>query len=259
MSHTAPLTLYTFAMSHYSEKVRWTLDTSSRAYREVCMTPVFHIAPALRMGRRGQTTLPILQTPQRAIQDSPRILDWLALQGEPLAVMPAHWAAEIRAVEKRFDAIGKDVARSLYAGGFGVADAQIVDLWTDHATPLQAKVIRLAYPAIRWAFKRKLHINAVGCAKAQQRITSAMDWLEAQVADGRTHLVGDRLTVADITAASLLAPMACPPQHPVYGQASYQQGMAAAIAPWQTRPALAWVRKVYAQHRGPIGGGVLAP
>jgi glutathione S-transferase len=249
---SAPFTLYTFAMSHYSEKIRWTLDHCRIPYREVCMTPVFHIGPALIMGKRGQTTLPVLQTPQTAIQDSPRILDWLDQNKGPLDVMPADQQTLWREVAQRFDAIGKDVARFLYMNSFGVADAHIIKLWTEHAKPTQAAIIKAAYPLIRWSFKRKLQITPKRCALAQQRITQAMDWLEAQLLDGRQYLVGGRLTVADITAASLLAPIACPPEHPVYGDPAYQQAMAGAIAPWRDRPALRWVRQMYSAHRGQI-------
>lgn len=250
------LTLYTFAMSHYSEKIRWALDHSQIPYREVCMTPVFHIGPALLMGKRGQTTLPVLKTPGTAIQDSPRILSWLSKHCGPLAVLPPAHEAAVREVEKRFDAIGKDVARFLYANSFGVADAHIIKLWTDFASPMQATLIRRGYPFIRWAFKRKLQITSARCERAQQRITEAIDWLEARLASGHTYLVGDTFTAADITAAALLAPIACPAQHPVYGDRAYQDGMKAAVAPWHGRAALDWVRQVYAQHRGHMLGGV---
>lgn len=253
---TPPLTLYTFAMSHYSEKIRWTLDSSDIPYREVCMSPAFHIAPALRMGRRGQTTLPILQSPQEAIQDSPRILSWLQQHRGPLAVMPEALTQPMREVEQRFDAIGKDVARYLYAHSFGSADAHIVKLWTDHASPWQAAIIRATYPLMRWVFKQKLHIRPARVLLAEDRIRLAMDWLDREIADGRQHLVGDRLTVADITAAALLAPLACPSQHPVYGDAAYREGMAQAVAPWRQRPAMAWVRRMYDSHRGQMTGGV---
>lgn len=243
-------TLYTFAMSHYSEKIRWTLDRSRIAYREVCMTPAFHIVPALRMGGRGQTTLPILQTPAATVQDSSRILEWLDRHQGPLAVLPADLKAEVMAVEDRFDAIGKDVARLLYFAGFGVGDEHIVKLWTDHATPARAAVIRHGYPVIRWAFKRKLKINAAGAERARRRIGEVLAWLESRLQDGRTYLVGGRFTVADITAASLLAPMACPTQHPVYSDPEYRRTMAAAMAPWQHSPALAWVRRMYDLERG---------
>jgi len=250
------LTLSTFAMSHYSAKIRWTLDHCKLPYSEVCMTPAFHMGPALRMGRRGQTTLPILKTPTSCIQDSPRILDWLSENCGPLDLMPKLNGPAIRQVERRFDAIGKDVARFLYANSFGLADDHIIKLWTDHATPLQATVIRSGYPIIRWAFKQKLQINPRRAALAQIRITEVIDWLESQLLDGRFYLVGNRFSTADITAAALLAPIACPVQHPVYGDQLFKQSMAQAIEPWKNRKAIAWVQQMYDVHRGSMNGGV---
>lgn len=252
----APLKLYTFAMSHYSEKIRWTLDVSDIAYRETCMSPAFHIGPALRMGGRGQTTLPIIQGDGFSVQDSPRILTWLQSNRGPLKVMPLQLDLAVRAVEKRFDAIGKDVARYLYAGSFGVADEHILKLWTDHASPWQAALIRTGYPVMRWVFKRKLQINDKRVALARQRIAETIGWLDKELSDGRAFLVGDTFTVADITAASLLAPLACPAQHPVYGDPAYQTGMRAALQEWADRPSIAWVRQLYASQRGPMKGGV---
>jgi len=255
MTSSPDLTLYTFAMSHYSEKIRWTLDVSDIPYREVCLSPAFHIAPALRMGGRGQTTLPIIRVGSESVQDSPRILRLLQAQRGPLSVMPDEFSTLLRDVERRFDAIGKDVARALYDGSFGVADAHIIKLWTDHASPLQAAFIRMSYPIMRWVFKQKLQIKPARVLMARQRIGEALNWLDQQLASGRHHLVGDTLTVADITAASLLAPLACPPQHPVYGDPAYREGMRAALQEWESRPAIAWVLSMYAQHRGPMKGG----
>lgn len=253
-----PYTLYTFAMSHYSEKIRWTLDHSALPYREVCMSPVFHIGPALRMGGRARTTLPILDTGSETIQDSARILRWLEKHHAPLAVLPTPLSDEIHQACARFDAIGKDVARFLYAKAFGHGDEHIRRLWTDHATPSQARFIRIGYPLIRWGFRRKLNITERGAARAQARITEVIDWLEQQLAQGQTYLIDGRFTAADITAAALLAPLACPPQHPVYGDPDYQRTMRDATAPWHTRPALAWVRRLYAEHRPAMQGGVLS-
>lgn len=254
----APLTLYTFAMSHYSEKIRWTLDACDIPYREVCLSPAFHMAPALRMGGHGQTTLPIIQGDGYSVQDSPRILTWLQSNRGPLVVMPLAMDTAVREVEQRFNAIGKDVARYLYAGSFGVADDHIIKLWTDHANAVQAAVIRVTYPIMRWVFKQKLQIKPKRIELARLRISEALDWLDAQLADGRSFLVGDTFTVADITAASLLAPLACPAQHPVYGEPAYQEGMRAALQEWEGRPGIAWVRQLYAKQRGAMKGGVFS-
>ena len=253
---TKSFTLYTFAMSHYSEKIRWTLDNTRIPYREVCLTPAFHMSTALRLGRRAKTTLPVLKVPSgAAIQDSARILDWLE-KNPALPLIPSELRIDVRAVEERFNAIGKDVARFLYQASFGSGDEHILKLWTDHASPLQAGVIRRFYPVIRWAFKRKLNINKRSAGRAQIRIGQEIDWLERQLSSGGDYLVGQRFTVADITAASLLAPLACPKEHPVYGDLAFKTAMSQAIAPWRDRSALTWVRKMYEQHRGQMSGGV---
>lgn len=251
------LTLFTFAMSHYSEKVRWVLQASCVPFREVVMTPALHVLPALRMGGRGLTTLPILRERRLTgrsshIQDSTRILLWLDERHGPLDVLPQgqELRAECLSIEDRFDAIGHDVARYLYMIGFG-HDEHVLSMWTAHATPWQARLIRLAYPLIKQIFKHKLSINQQAVARSEQRIQQALAWLEGRLSDGRLYLVGARLSVADITAASLLAPLACPAQHPVYADPAY----VAALRPGgrglrMDRPALVWVRKLYDLHRG---------
>jgi glutathione S-transferase len=252
MSSAVPaLTLYTIAMSHYSEKIRWLLDIEKLPYREVALTPVFHIRPALLLGLRGQTTVPVLKTEHKGIQDSTRIIEWLARERGPLATLPDALRAEAMDVEARFDAIGKDVARYLYYTGFAHTE-EVLRLWTRFATPRQARLLRLAYPLIKAVFKLKLNINARGAQRAEQRINEALGWLEFQLTCGKRYLVGGQLTVADLTAAALLAPMACPPEHPVYGEASFKTQMASHNPLWQNRLGLDWVRFIYAQHRGPV-------
>jgi glutathione S-transferase len=245
------LTLYTIAMSHYSEKIRWLLDAEKLLYREVALTPVFHIRPMLVKGLRGQTTVPLLEAGSQRIQDSTRIIEWLAKARGPLATLPAAQRAEIMAVEERFDAIGKDVARYLYYTGFAHTD-EILRLWTRFATPAQARVIRLGYPLFKAVFKLKLSIHARAAQRAEQRIDEALRGLEAHLASGKRYLVGDQFSVADITAAALLAPMACPLEHKVYGEASFREHMASTNPLWQNRAGLDWVRSIYAQHRGPM-------
>lgn len=248
---TAPLTLYTIAMSHYSEKIRWLLDAEGLPYREIALTPVFHVRPALLKGMRARTTVPVLQAGNTAVQDSTRIIEWLERTHGPLRLLPASQRDEIMAIEDRFDAIGKDVARYLYFSGFEHTD-KILEMWTRFATPFENRVVRMAYPVIKGVFKVKLNINAAAAQRAEQRIDEAVRWLEARIASGNDHLVGDRLTVADLTAAALLAPMACPVEHPIYGEDSFRSKMAVNPALWQQRPGLDWVRRTYARHRGPV-------
>jgi glutathione S-transferase len=90
---------------------------------------------------------------------------------------------------------------------------------------------------------------------AEHAIDVEIRWLEQRIKSGR-YLVGNCFTVADITAASLLAPLTCPDQHPIYGHPLFRQKMASSAVRWADSPALQWVRDMYNSHRGEIWRGM---
>ena len=245
------LTLFTINMSHYSEKIRWLLDYEKIEYQEEALTPVVHALPMLLKGKRNQTTVPLIQQGSKHVQDSPRIVDWLSMERGPLKTLPSGLRDEIIDIQQRFDAIGKPVARYLYLPGFA-HPALIKNIWTQFAKPWESAIVRLFYPIIKVVFKVKLKINAKDVARAEKKIDQEIKWLEQRLSDGRQYLVGDRFTVADITAASLLAPLACPPEHPIYGTKDFREKMAGPAEQWANSPAIERVRTMYTQNRGKI-------
>lgn len=258
------LTLYTFAMSHFCEKIRWTLDLCNLPYVEVPLTPVFHLYPAWRMGGRGRTSLPILkvvarQSPTDFIQDSTRILSWLDRELGPCDLIPrCGLSDDVSAIEDRFDRIGQDVSRLLYAHAFKHGD-KVLRFWGSSATPWQRQCLKASLPLVRWSFQRRLDLSRDGLRHADHRLQQALAWLEGRLSDGRMFLVGSRLTVADVSAASLLAPLACPDQHPVFSQTDFKRYMLPASATWlNDRPALRWVRRMYTEHRNALTEGAAA-
>ncbi len=243
--------LYTIGVSHFSEKIRWLLDHEQIPYTELPLTPAFHVRPMLKKGGRRKTTVPLLEIDGTAIQNSADIAAHLAQVRAPLKSVPPSQAEAIRSIERRFDEIGRPLAGYLYSSSFGFRK-EILRIWTQFASPWQAFVLRLAFPLIRKSLSRKLRINPVDLPKSAQAVGDAIAWLESELADGRRYLVGNRLSYADIAAASILAPLACPAEHPIYGRADFQRTLASAAEPWRQSPALQWVREVYRQHRGPV-------
>lgn len=251
MSDQEKLTLFTINMSHYSEKIRWLLDYEKIEYQEQALTPFIHALPMFIKGKRQRTTVPLLQHGDKYVQDSPRIVDWLAKNRGPLKTLPADIQDEIIEIQKRFDIIGKPIARYLYFTGFAYP-ALIKDIWTQFAKPWENVVVRTTYPIIKHLFKKMQRVNEVDVAKAEQKIDQEIKWLEQRLSDGREFLVGDTLTVADITAASLLAPLACPSEHPIYSTQDFREKISGSAKKWAASPALEWVRTMYTQHRGVI-------
>ncbi|WP_228042209.1 MULTISPECIES: hypothetical protein [unclassified Tychonema] len=60
--------------------------------------------------------------------------------------------------------------------------------------------------------RRQFGINPASAKLAQLRLSAALDFLHLCWQDG-AYLVGDSLSVADITAAALLSPLALIPQY----------------------------------------------
>jgi glutathione S-transferase len=83
---------------------------------------------------------------------------------------------------------------------------------------------------------------------AQYRITrDGLDRLEAEL-DGGDYLVGDRFTVADLTAAALFYPLVLPPEGPIEVDTvpAALEEIRASVA---DRSGYRWVRDMYARHR----------
>lgn len=249
------LTLYTFAMSHFCEKIRWTLDLCGLPFEEKPMTPVFHAFSAWRMGGRGRTSLPILKVSQSAsrvdyVQDSTRILGWLDQVSGPFDLLPrCELAQDVSAIESRFDKVGQDVTRLIYAQAFTRPD-KLLSFWTSSAAGWQRRCLKAGWPVIRAIYRHQLDLSPKGLVQAEHRLQQALAWLDGRLSDGRTFLVGNSLTVADVAVASLLAPLACPDEHPVFSQSDFKRYMLPSSASWlRDRPALRWVRDMYKLHR----------
>lgn len=246
---TETLRLYTFAVSHFSEKSRWMLDASQVDYEEVSLTPWMHI-PGNLLRSRKTTTVPILQQGDHYLQGSTRILLRLAEQPAGAWLLPQASAEreDALAVIKRFDRVGSNVIRYAYQSALP-HKAAVVAMWTIDAKPLTRRVISASFPLLRAAMRKTINITPAAAARSEEKIDAACTWLEAELADGRAYVQGETMTGVDISIAALLAPLACPTQHRVYSQPEYREIMQQLLGSNFSRPALEWVRKLYASRR----------
>jgi len=205
----APLVLITVPLSHFCEKARWALDRAGVAYREEAHAPLLHRFAT----RRGAgSTVPVLIDGDRRLIDSTDILvhidalrggDWL-YPADPRA------RGEVDALEDRFDTeLGPHARRWVYAQL--LPDARLVSaLWSRGVPRMHAKVIPLIAPLARYFARKGYKITPEGARRSLERVRKVFADISERLGDGREFLVANRFTAADLTFASLAAPMLLP-------------------------------------------------
>jgi hypothetical protein len=127
-------------------------------------------------------------------------------------------------------ALGRFVARHGTISEIGLPQVAILT-----TAQFAAMVLLLLYLPHRL---KSLVTRVVEEQTTRERLDSAQV-LDALLADGRPYL----------TAASLIAPLVSPKEHPLYGKLVFPPAVANTMHEWAERPSLRWVRSVYALHR----------
>ena len=243
--------LYVFAISHYCEKARWALDHLRTQYELRYVAPGEHRQIAKKLGA-STGSVPYLTVDGRLIQGSADIIDWAdqeaLAQGNELTLTVD--SAAYAQIEKRFDDVmGVHVRRYYYSEAI-VEHPELVRPVFTRNLPFSRKILI----TIAWKKIQGVMISAMDLGKQQGEesrviLDGELQWLDELLADGRSYLVGGRFSRADITAASLLAPLILPPQHPAYCNMQHPPRLAQEVAAWEGRPAMQWARNMYAKHR----------
>lgn len=235
--------LYTYSMSQASEKIRWTLDAAGLSYRETRLTPFVHAGGLFQ-------AMPVLAADGDTVADSTRILEWLEVHRAPFSLIPRDAAGRtaVMEAEARFDQAGSYLLRWVY-GGLLQDRALALRLWGLDANIAQWLALNAAFPLIRRFLAKGIGFGLRDMGRTRRIIDRTLGELDRLAESGRSFIVGGTLTVADITAAALLSPLACPEQHPIYGSPGWAEAMAGTLKHWRDRPGLEWVRTTYARHR----------
>jgi glutathione S-transferase len=200
--------LVTIPISHYCEKVRWTLDRWQIPYRELPHMPPFH-----KFATSGGS-VPVLIDGETVITDSADILHYLDRRLEG-ALYPTSDGELIAELEPLFDrTLGVATRRWGYSRIVNNRQA-IYPRWTKGVPAWQPPFFPLAYPLVRRILTKTLQIDDRSATEGYNETMGVFDRVSEILADGRPYLLGDRLSALDITFAALAAPIVAPPQHPV--------------------------------------------
>jgi glutathione S-transferase len=205
------LRLVTLPISHYCEKARWALERAEIPYREERHIQGIHVFYVKRAG--GGMTVPVLVTPEGAIGDSEDILLWVDERTPPEFRLYPPAGPErdaVLAITRRLDTeLGPKGRRLMYVNMLP-EKAKLLDFNNTGVPRWEDRVMRVGFNVVTPVVKRRLSITPGVEEQDEADLWRELDWIAELLSDGRPYLHGDRFGAADLTFASLSAPLVAP-------------------------------------------------
>ncbi|HHH10636.1 MAG TPA: glutathione S-transferase [Sorangium sp.] len=243
--------LITIPISHYCEKARWGLERAGIPYQEEPHLQLFHYLPAWRYGRGY--TLPLLIHSGGILTDSSDILLWVdARYGGQPRLYPDRLRHQVLALSRQFDEQLGPASRMLmyrhmlpyrevaaHYGGYGIPAWQ---RWAFRKRP---------YAAVKRIISSRVGLTRAATTRARQRVGQVFDTVAARISDGRPYLLGDAFTAADLTFASMCAPLLLPANYgvPLPHDHELSAAYGADINVFRNHPAGALALRLYREQR----------
>jgi glutathione S-transferase len=248
MSNGLPV-LWQYSFSNYNEKVRWALDFKGIAHRRRSVAPG---SPRGFWLSRGDGTLPTMDLDGERIVDSTAIIAALEQLRPDPPLYPDDPEERRRALELEdfFDEhAGHDMRRVGFWELRDDLDFGLRFMTTDQPR-LRAAIVRtrlrVAFPFVWRYMNGRYDFTEESVERSRGVLAAALDRIESE-RGGREFLVGEGFTVADLTAASLLYPLAWPPEFPYRLPDPPEWGF---MEPLRDHPGVGWIRETWRRHRG---------
>lgn len=244
--------LIVIPVSHYSEKVRWGLDWLQIPYQEERHVPFFH---RIATRRFGGSSVPVLVTKQRSLTDSTDILNYLDEQATTRRLYPTEptLRQEVEKLEDCFDRL-LGVCTRRWAYFYLIGDRALMrEAWCKGTPKFEQMGFEVAFPFMVTLLRRLLRLTENGAARSLQEIRTIFEDVNQRLATNNNYLVGDRFSVADITFASLAAPVLFPEEYPIQFPSLDQipTEMATVIQELRVTPAGQYALRLYQEERYP--------
>ena len=232
-----PVRLITIPVSHYCEKTRWALTRLQIPFVEERHMPPFHRFATRRIGKQSDPVL-VAETERRMSPINRFVSRRVGGQSVPVLVPETGVLTNSEEILRYLDAIASDEAKLYptepenrqqveeFVKLFDSVLAPAVRQWFYFYVFNQAQLVqplwcqgvpwfeRLLFPVVfRWMRSNVFQmytINAASATAAYEHICEIFKTIESELADGRTYLVGDRFSAADLTFATLAAAVVMP-------------------------------------------------
>jgi glutathione S-transferase len=244
------LELFQFRYSHYNEKVRWALDYKGLPHTRTDLLPGPHANVIKKL--TGQHHTPVLRINSQYVYDSAWIIERLELLYEDAPrLFPTDAAARERAYEiaRHFDFVVGPAARAVAFVAMLDEPDYIARLFSTGQPWARRTLYRAALPLLKGRIRKANDIvDARAIKRANRLVEENMESIRKLTFKNR-YLAGDAFSVADLTAASLLAPLIDPPHPDMRKPEPMPKPLAELTQKWRDHPAGRWALEMYERHR----------
>ncbi len=245
--------LMEFPQSHFCERVRWSLDLKQLSWEPIRLLPGPHRAIVQKIA--PLTTLPVLIDHGIVVQGSDVILSYLDKAYPRHVLTPGQGKnleleGESLRLEKELDEkIGDPMILIVYYWLF--KNPLLLNHYYAQGMPL---LKRTAF----FAFTKKIQrygvahydLTPTSHAKRCEDFKTGLQWLNKKL-ERSPFLIGNSFSRVDLAAASILASVARPPQHPVpWGKFCRPREVNKFFAPFLLEKSFLWSQDIYQSYRG---------
>jgi glutathione S-transferase len=249
--------LWHLKVSPYNEKARWALDYKRIPHVRRAETPGRHARIAKRLA--GGRTFPVLELNGEVVGDSTLIIEALERRQPEPPLYPRDPDERRRAlgIEDFFDEEFGPYERRLVLHHMLPHPQLLLNAFAPDLKGVRRSAARATYPQVRRRIVADFGIDDAGIELAWEKLRAGGERFAAEL-QPNGYLVGNGFTVADLSVASIFAPVVAPKQFP-YPQPQRDHPVFADLrGTLDEYGALEWTREIYAGHR-PGSSEVVAP
>lgn len=237
--------LWQFRVAMYPEVARWVLDYKRIAHHRKSVLPGPHVPKMLH--RFGYKATPVLVDGGKILRGTREITLHLESRYPGNSLSPAAQREEILQLQQQFIDWGPAIRRAYFADFLN--DIWAADRFSHGFGPIPRRLYRGLFPLTQSIMRKEMKVDAAGIAEGLKVTQQALD-LIAERSARSGYLVGDKPSLADLTAAGLLHVVTLPAEYPAPWPQPFPSALRDWLARWAEHPGSAWVRRMYQQHRG---------
>ncbi len=244
--------LISLSISPFNELARWSLERAGISYLEEPQALVWHVIASRRAGGKGTT--PVLVADGEVVGESAEIAEWADRRAEPgRRLYPVGAAGEEarRLVASFGQELGPESRRVIW--GHLVDDHALADrYWGQRVSARQRRAQPWLLRIGKLGVRRALGLSKLQVEAAPGRVRAIFDGIAERLADGRRHILGDDLTVADIAFAAMASPAILPDEgYPVKMPRAeeFPEPVAMTIRSLRAHPAGEYALRLYREQR----------